>query len=405
MIIKRKYYLEKIRKYYKKPLIKVITWLRRSWKSIFLKTIFEELVENKIYTKNQIFYINKELLEFDNIKTYVELNEAFLKWKKENTIWDNFVVAIDEIQEIKEWEKFVNSIFAEYGENIDIFITWSNSHLLSSSLSTYIAWRYIEFEIYPLNFSEYCEFEKSHDYRKAFLEYIKYWWLPWIFKLDKESDIVYDYLKWVYNTIFVKDVLNYNKVKNSYLFEKLYEYILKNIWNIFNSTNIRNYIKNENISASVDTIIDYISYGCKSYIINEVNRYDIKGKKLFQISNKYYAWDIWIRNAIVGFNFKEDISYILENIVFLELKKRWYSVNIWILQDKEIDFIATKNNEIIYIQVCYLLSSQWVIDREFNNLLQIKDNWTKYVLSMDDIFETKFEGIIHKNIINWCLDK
>jgi len=354
---------------------------------------------------NNIFYINKESLDFDFINDYKDLNNYFLKWLKDNNVKWFFIVAIDEIQLIKWWEKFINSILLDYREKLDIFVTGSNSNLLSSELSTLIAWRYIEFHIYPLIFSEYLDFY-NWDKNDLFLDYLKYWWLPWLVRLPKEDDLIYEYLRGIYSTIFVKDILYYNKLKTSNIFEKLYIYILKNIWTIFSAKKITDYIKsNLQTKTSLDTIINYINLWLKTYLIYEVNRYNIKWKNVFQVNNKYFSWDIWIRNAKVWFNFAKDITNVLENIIFLELKTRWYNVNVWILWNLEIEFVAEKNWEIIYIQVCYLLSNQDTIDREFWNLLKIKDNWKKYVLSMDNIFETKNEWIIHKNIIDFLLDK
>jgi len=404
-IISRKLYLRKIKKYYKKPIIKVITGMRRTWKSYFLKSIFDDMKNCNIVIDNNIFYINKESLDFDFINDYKDLNNYFLKWLKDNNVKWFFIVAIDEIQLIKWWEKFINSILLDYREKLDIFVTGSNSNLLSSELSTLIAWRYIEFHIYPLIFSEYLDFY-NWDKNDLFLDYLKYWWLPWLVRLPKEDDLIYEYLRGIYSTIFVKDILYYNKLKTSNIFEKLYIYILKNIWTIFSAKKITDYIKsNLQTKTSLDTIINYINLWLKTYLIYEVNRYNIKWKNVFQVNNKYFSWDIWIRNAKVWFNFAKDITNVLENIIFLELKTRWYNVNVWILWNLEIEFVAEKNWEIIYIQVCYLLSNQDTIDREFWNLLKIKDNWKKYVLSMDNIFETKNEWIIHKNIIDFLLDK
>ncbi len=403
-IFKRDKYLRKVEKYLNVPLIKVITGLRRAWKSYFLKSIFELVKEKGLYEEKEIFYINKELLEFDFIKNYLDLNNYFLKWKKENNIETKFLLAVDEIQEIEFWEKFVNSILAEYWEKADIFITGSNSNLLSSKLSTYIAWRYIEFHIFSLDFEEFAMFSKKEANKELFLEYLKYGGLPWIFRLNREDEIIKEYLAWVYRTIFIKDVLNTYNIKNTSFFEKLYLYLLKNIWTLFSANSIKNYIKSENISISIDTIINYINYSKETYLIYDSSRFDIKWKKILTVSNKFYVWDIWIRNALVWFNFASDIWNILENIVFLELLWRWYKVQIWVLWDKEIDFIAERFWEKKYFQVCYLLSDEKVVQREFGNLLQINDNREKYVLSMDDIFETKYEWIIHKNIINWLLE-
>jgi len=405
-LILRINYLKKIQNFYGKTLIKVITWMRRTWKSTFLKQVFEDLKNNNWFKEKQIFYVNKELLKFDFIRDYNDLNNYFLNWKKENNIWNKFIIWIDEIQVISSWEKFINSVLAEYWDEIEIFITGSNSNMLSSELSTFISWRYIEFHIYPLTFKEYLQKNENNlEIREEFLNYIKYWGLPWILALWNNEEIIFEYLKWIYNTIFVKDILAYNNIRSSVFFEKLYIYLFRNVWTIFNSKKIRDYIaSNYQNKLSIDTIINYINFWLKAFLTYEVNRYMIKWKNLFQVNNKYYAWDIGIRNAISGFNFKQDIWNILENIVFLELKTRWYFVTVWILWEQEIDFVAEKNWEIKYFQVAYLLASEETTEREFWNLLKIKDNWPKYVLSMDEIFETKYEWIIHKNIREWLLD-
>ncbi|MDQ7008723.1 MAG: ATP-binding protein [Candidatus Gracilibacteria bacterium] len=403
----RKQYLDKIGKFYKKPLIKVITGMRRTGKSTFLKQVFTNLKEREFFSENNFFYVNKELLEFDFIKDYNDLNIFFIEWKNINKIGNKFVIGIDEIQIINGWEKFVNSILAEYGDNIEIFITGSNSEMLSSELSTLISGRYIELHILPLTFKEFVNYdhiEKSID--KLFLKYIKFGGLPGIINFGNDEEIIYEYLRGIYNTIFVKDILAYNSIKNSVFFEKLYKYLFRNVGTIFNAQKIRAYTSsNSGTKISVDTIINYIKFGIKSFIIYEVNRYMIKGKNIFQINNKYYSGDIGIRNALSGFNFKQDIGNILENIVFLELKSRGYNVTVGILGDLEIDFVAEKNGELIYFQVAYLLLSEDTSKREFGNLLKIKDNWPKYVLTMDDFFETKYEGIIHKNIKDWLIGK
>ncbi len=402
----RKKYLQKIGKYYGKNLIKVITGMRRTGKSTFLRQVFDDLREKKLFEEKQIFYVNKELLKFDFIRDYKDLNDYFLEWKKKNSIKNKFVIWIDEIQLIDSWEKFINSILAEYEEKVEIFITWSNSWMLSSELSSLIAGRYVEINIFPLNFKEYFEFFWWENKKDIFLKYLQFGWLPGILKLWSEQEIIYEYLRWVYNTIFVKDILAYNNIKNSSFFEKLYVYLFRNVWTIFSAKKIRAYVvSNLNLKISVDTIINYIDFWIKAFLLYESNRYMIKWKNIFQVNNKYFSWDIWIRNAVSWFNFKQDIWNILENIVYLELKSRWYNVYIWVLGNQEIDFVAEKNWKIEYFQIAYLLNSQETREREFWNLLKIKDNWPKYVLTMDEFFETSYEWIIHKNIINWLLEE
>jgi len=396
-IQKREIYLQKIKKYIWSPIIKVITGMRRSGKSYFLQSILQEFVAEKIIKDSNIFYINKELLKFDFIKNYDDLNKNFTDWKS-NISW-KFVVAIDEIQEIQMREKFINSILAEYQNDVEIFITWSNSNLLSSKLSTHIAGRYAEFIIYPLSLLEFAQFEDCDITEELFLDYIKYGSLPWIFNLRKNDEVIYDYLRWVYNTIFVKDILNYNKINSNHFFVTLYEYIFKNIWTTFTANSIQKYLKSQKINIWVDTILNYIQYGVESYLLQSFKKHDIKGKKTFQIYEKYFINDLGIRNSIVWFDFGRDIANILENIVFLELKRRWYEVFLGQYKNREIDFVAKKWWDYEYFQVTYLLQNEETIQREFRWLLDIKDNRPKTVLSMDKTFANKHEWVNHINII------
>lgn len=399
--IPRKKYLSEIQKYIGTPVIKVITGQRRTGKSSFLKSLLHTYFPKEKYA---IYSINKELLEFDHIKTYEDLNRDFLAWKKKKGHPKSFVIAIDEIQVISGWEKYINSVFAEYSNAVDIFITGSNSQMLASELSTFIAGRYIEFPIFPLSFSEYPLFSGEKDQKKNFQTYLQFGGLPGVFEMNNDKLIRTEYLKSVYTTIFVKDILHYHQIKNVVLFEKLYTYIFKNIGNLFSAKKIHEYLQSQKIQLSVDTILQYLHFGTATYLLHEVPRFDIVGKKIFQVSQKYYAGDIGLRNALTGFNAKEDIGNILENIVFLELRSRGYEVFVGVMGKYEIDFIAKKNNETLYIQVCYLLADEKVSEREFGNLMKISDNWPKMVLSMDELPLSNHEGITHKNIVEWLME-
>jgi len=400
-IITREEYIKTLKWHLNSQVIKVLTWMRRVWKSFMLKSLIKELLNDNLIIKKNIFYINKEDLEFDDIKDYKDLDNSFNIFLKKIDKNKTIFVWIDEIQEIKWWEKFINSVLSVYNNKIEIFITWSNSNMLSSDLSTLIAWRYIEFEIFPLSLKEYSLFSKKEITKNLFLEYLKYWWLPWIFFMNKDDLIIFNYLKSAYNTILIKDIIKYFWLRNIDFFEKLYKYILSNIWSIFSAKNISDYLKSQRIKISTETVLNYINYWLKVYVLNIVKAVEPETKKYFEIYNKYYIWDLWLRNALVWYNFARDIWKLIENYVFLELKRHWYEIKIWRLKSwKEIDFIAEKNWIKKYFQVCYLLWGEDTIKREYSSLKEISDNWEKYIVSFDDIDFWINEWIKHIHIMN-----
>lgn len=398
-IIQRKDYIEKIKKFFDSPNIKVIIGQRRVWKSSILKLIIKDLYNSKMIKKENFFYINKELPIYDHIKNYDDLKNEFKKFLKTSSSWKIFIW-IDEVQDIKDWEKFINGYLATYWENAEIFITWSNSFLLSWELATYLTWRYIEFYVYPLSFKEFCQFKKENENKENFLEYLKYGWLPGIFRMEYSEDVLFSYLSSVYNTIVLKDIIQYNNIKNVVFFKDLYRYTLANIWNIISGKKIKDYLKSQNISLWNDTVLNFLHYAENTFLLNKVFSVNPDTKKYFEIYNKYYVWDLWLRNSLVGFDLKKDIWKLIENYVFLELKRNWYALQIGRLNSwKEIDFIAVKNWKKIYLQVCYLLWSEDTTEREYSSLREIKDNRPKYVVSMDDINFGVSDWIKHINIM------
>ncbi len=400
-IIERPYYGDLLKKYLGSNVIKVITWMRRVWKSYLLKYLIQDIIKNEFTVQSNIFYINKEDLQWDYIRDY---NDLYLEFKKflENIEKDKKIfVWVDEIQEIKWWEKFVNSILSTYKEEVEIFITWSNSNMLSSELSTLITWRYIEVEVYPLSYSEYSLFSAKNKSKDLFLEYLKYWWLPWIFWVNKDDRIISEYLKWIYSTILLKDIVASFWLRNIDFFENLYKYIFANIWNVFSAKSISDYLKSQKIKISPETVLNYLDYWLKVYMLELVKSVEPDTKRYFEIYNKYYVWDLWLRNCLVWFEFKRDIWKILENYVFLELKRNRYNIKIWRLNNgKEVDFIAEKDWITKYFQVCYLLSWEETIAREYSPLEEINDNWEKYVVSFDDIDFWVSNWIKHIKISN-----
>jgi predicted AAA+ superfamily ATPase len=373
--------------------------MRRVGKSCLLKLLIERLRAGNVKTQ-QIVYINKESLEFDFIRNYQELH-AYVK-KRFASVKGPKYLFVDEIQEIEKWEKAITSFFSD--ADIDIFITGSNAHLLSSEIATLISGRYVEIPVYALGFEEFLLFRgiEKQDTSREFATFLRYGGFPAIHHFDLEEEVVYQYISALYDTILLKDVIKRNNVRNIHLLENVSRYLFDNIGNIFSAKRIADYIRSQRMSVGVETVQNYIAYLLSTFAVHKVSRYDIKGKRLLELHEKYYLGDIGMRHAILGFR-EGDISGLLENLVFLELKRRGYKVFIGQLGKQEIDFIAEKKNRKIYIQVAYLLATQETIEREFSVLLRINDNYPKYVLSMDTVFGNDVQGIQRINLVDFLL--
>ena len=404
-MIKRNLYLEEIKKYINKPIIKVITGMRRSGKSMILKLIQEELKNDGIDKKN-IIYINFESLVFMDIKDFETLYKYITK--KINNISGKIYILLDEIQEVKGWEKAINSFLVDL--DVDIYITGSNANLLSSELATYIAGRYIEIKIYPLSFQEYIDFASENNkdnpltLDEYFNQYLNFGGLPGIHILNYNKEEIYQYLADVYNSILLRDVIARNNIRDIELLERVVLYIMDNIGNTFSAKSISDFLKNQGRKLSIETIYNYLKALENAFIISKVQRYDIKGKNILETQEKYYLSDLGFRHTKLGYQ-SNDISGYLENIVFLELLRRKYKVNIGKQDNKEIDFVANLRDENLYLQISYLLASPETIEREFSPLKFIKDNYPKMVLSMDNLPESNIEGIKRKRIIDFLLEK
>ena len=397
----RHLYLNKISPFINKPIIKVITGLRRVGKSYFIRQIIDKIKAQNI-AEQQIIYINKELLEYDFIKTYQDLHQ-YVKNKFSQIAGQKYLF-IDEVQEILKWEKAIASLFAQ--ENIDIYITGSNAQLFSSELATLISGRYIEFPIYSLSFQEFLQFrgDNRQDDNKEFLTYLKLGGFPAIHHFILNEELIYDYINSLYNTIVLKDIIKRNNVRNVELLENIIRYAFDNIGNIFSARKVAEYLKSQKLQIGIETVQSYLSYLMSAFLLYKVPRYDIKGKRLLEIHEKYFLGEIGVRHALLGYR-EGDISGLLENIVFLELKRRGYKVFIGKLNTQEVDFIAEKEHEKLYIQVTYLLSSREAVEREFSVLQSIPDNYPKYVISMDTAFGEDYEGIRRLNIIDFLLSR
>ena len=342
-----------------------------------------------------------ESLDFEDIASYRELNQTVIS--AFSNVANKKYLFVDEVQEILQWEKAITSI-ANQGD-IDIYITGSNAHLFSSELATLLSGRYIEFPIYSLSFHEFRLFSglSGEDKSEGFQSYLKFGGLPAIHHFQLEEEIVFQYVSSIYNTILLKDIVKRHQVRNVQLLENISRYVFDNIGNIFSAKKISDYMKSQHLKVSVDTVQNYLRYFLDALIIYKVPRYDLKGKRYLDVHEKYYLADTGMRHAAIGFR-EADISGLLENLVFLELKRRGYGVCIGKLREKEIDFIATKEKEKIYIQVAYLLASSDILEREFGVLSEVQDNYPKYVVSLDTNFGEDYQGIRRLNLIDFLSD-
>ena len=399
---KRELYIEKIKPFIDKDIIKVLTGIRRSGKSVMLKLIMEELKQNGIDEKQFINInfenlINRELTTADKLHKYI--------FKKAIEIKKKYYIFLDEIQEVKDWEKCINSLRVNEEYNFDIYITGSNAKLLSGELSTYLAGRYVEFVIYPFSFKEFLDTLKSIQQnisiREAFQKYIKFGGMPFLYNLVFEEEPSLQYLNDIYSSIILKDITQRNKIRDTDLLERVINYLIMNVGNNFSATSISKFFKSENRKVSVETILNYIKAAEEAFLIYKVSRDDLIGKKILNVNEKYYIADHGIREAIFESN-QRDINQIFENIIYLELLRKGYNIRVGKVDNLEIDFVCTKGNEKLYIQVAYLLASHETIEREFSSLEKINDNYPKYVISMDE-FDMSRNGIRHINIIDFLM--
>ncbi len=400
-MVKREEYLKRIRPFINQELIKVMTGIRRSGKSVMLELIKEELVAQGVSEKNFISF-NFEDMSYANLLTASALHEKVSELI--SAIDGRAYLFFDEIQEVKDWEKAINSFRVKF--DCDIYITGSNAKLLSGELATYLSGRYVEFIIYPFSFREFTDLYKNQfpdtDTREIFREYLTLGGMPYLNNLRFEEAPSKLYLQDLYSALVLKDVVKRNNIRDVDLLERIIAYITANIGTTFSATNISKYFKSEGRTASPETILNYIKACESAFLFYRAKREDIQGKKILSVNEKYYIADQGIREAVFGGNMK-DINLIFENMVYMELLRRGYEVTVGKVGDKEIDFIAKKQNEKIYVQVAYMLASEDTIEREFSVLEGIGDNYPKYVVSFDD-FDMSRNGIIHKNIREFLLD-
>ena len=401
-MLKRDEYIKKIVPFIDKDVIKVLTGIRRSGKSVMLKLLMEEL-KNRGINENQFIYINFENLKYRNLKNYEKLYDFILN--KVDDKYKSYYIFLDEIQEVEEWERCVNSLRVDEDFNFDIYITGSNAKLLSGELSTYLAGRYIEFVVYPFSFKEFFEIMKEKnkeiDLKEAFQDYVKFGGMPFLHNLDYNFEASMQYLQDLYASIILKDITQRNNIRDTDLLERIINYVVMNIGNTFSATSISKFFKSENRKVAIETILNYIKACEEAFLIYRVARNDLLGKKILNVNEKYYIADHGIREAIMENN-QKNINQVLENIVYFEMLRRGYNVKIGKVDNLEVDFVCKKNDETIYIQVSYLLASEDTKEREFSVLENIKDNYPKYVLSMDE-FDMSRNGIKHVNLIEFLI--
>lgn len=393
--IKRNLYFNQIEPFIGSGLIKVLTGQRRVGKSYVLLQVMDEI--RKRDPKGRIIYINKEDYRFEAIKTHIDLMDYL---KTQANKGDNYYLIIDEVQEIKNFEIALRSLHAI--DDWDIYCTGSNATLLSGELATYLSGRYVQIRVYALNYVEFLEFHQLTDSAEALMKYIRYGGMPHLINLRQEDRVVYEYLRNIKDTIVLRDIVARFNVRNISFLQDLIFYLVDITGSIVSAKRISDYLKSQRINLSPKLVLEYLSYLEAVYFVERVKRTEIVGRKIFEIGDKFYFEDLGMRHALVPFQ-QKDIGKVLENIVFLHLKTKGYQVYVGKQGDREIDFVAEKNEEKIYVQVAYLITDEKTHKREFGNLLAIPDNQPKIVVSMDETARGNYKGIEHISIRNFLL--
>ena len=392
--------MKRIRPFINTELIKVFTGIRRSGKSVMLELVKNELKKSGVSDKN-FLCINFEQFSNSELLDAKILHKRIVEFQKSAD--GKIYLFFDEIQEVDGWEKCINSCRVDF--DCDIYITGSNAKLLSGELATYLAGRYVEFVIYPFSFAEFLEMNRQKnsqiDKSACFTAFLKTGGMPFLANFLGDDSAKNQYLMDIYNSVVLKDVVKRNNVRDVDTLERIIAYAFSNIGHIFSATSLSKYFKSEKRNISHDTILNYLKFCADAFLIYKISRYDLEGKKVLTVNEKYYCADHGLREAVFGKN-TQNIDQILENIVCLELLRRNFKVFVGKKDESEIDFIAERNGVKIYVQVAYLLASEETVRREFSVYDSIKDNFPKYVVSMDE-FDFSRNGIIHRNIRDFLL--
>ena len=399
-MIYRKTYMDKIIPFIDTPFVKILTGVRRCGKSTVMEMIKEELLQRGISKENIISY-RFDSLENEEIDTASKLYKEIKRQVRKD---EKMYIFLDEIQEVKDWEKAANSFLSDFGA--DVYVTGSNSRMMSSEISTYLTGRYVSFRIYPLSFSEYLEFRKTYadwnDIYSEFARYIRFGGFPALQLQEYSLDSAYTVVRDIYNSTIFTDIVKRSQIRKIDQLERIVKYTFSNTGQPFSALSLSKYLKSQNRSMDPETVYNYLSKLESAYILHRCSRFDIRGKEILKTQEKFYLADPAFRFAVLGFN-EDDVASTLENIVFLELKHRGYDVYVGKLDQNEIDFVAVRQNEKLYIQIAQEISSEKTKEREYGNLLSIADNYPKYVLRTDILTGGNHEGIKTMHVADFLL--
>lgn len=388
----REQYTSDIFHYIGNKLIKVLVGQRRSGKSYILRQIAHQLIAGGVHPKN-IFYVNKEFIDFDFVGNYKDLENLVKLYKDKLKPKGKIYLFIDEIQNIVEWERFVNSYAQDFTESYELFISGSNSRMLSGELATLLSGRYVTFEVFPFSYAEYLGVTKSESNKQSYVRYMESGGLPELFVLPNE-DTKRNYVTSVKDTVLLRDIIQRHSIKDPKLLEDLFVYLVNNASNMLSVNNVANYMKSSGRKTTYDTVANYIGYIEDTFLVHKAERYDIRGKETISGNCKYYINDLAYKNYLYS-GFGYGIGYKLENLVYLELRRAGYEVFVGTMPNKEVDFVAQKADKVVYLQSAYLLVDAETTKREYTSLEAIKDNYEKMVVSLDDVQLPQNKGIKH----------
>ena len=401
-MIDRPLYVDKIMAYADTPFVKILTGIRRSGKSTILKMIMEKLQSERGIPSDQIIIMRLDSMEYDDMSAK-DMYKAIKDKLRPN---GKTYLFLDEVQEIEGWEKVVNSLLADF--DVDLYVTGSNSRMMSSEISTYLTGRYITFRIYTLSFEEYLTFKKQYtkpkDIYTEFADYIRLGGFPATHLREYTQDEVYTIIRDIYNSTIFSDIVKRNQIRKVDQLERVIRYTFSNVGNPFSAKTISNYLKSEHRSLDPETVYNYLEKLEKAYILHKCPRYDLRGKEILKTQEKFYLADTALRYSVLGYT-PDTVATSLENVVYLELCRRGYTVNIGKMNDGEIDFVAQKQNDRIYVQVTQEIQSEKTERREYDRLLDIPDNYPKYVLRTDEFSGGNYKGIKSMHVADFLLSK
>ncbi|MGE9881342.1 ATP-binding protein [Blautia obeum] len=401
-MINRPLYTEKIMVYTDTPFVKVLTGVRRCGKSTILKMIMERLQNERGISADQIVFMRFDSMEYEDM-TAKQMFEAVKAKLSENKKTYFF---LDEVQEIEGWEKVVNSLASDY--DVDLYVTGSNSRMMSSEISTYLTGRYVSFRIFPLSFEEYLTFRKEYtevkDVHAELADYIRLGGFPATHLRDYSQDEVYTIVRDIYNSTIFSDIVRRNQIRKVDQLERVVKYTFSNVGNTFSAKSISDYLKSEHRKIDNETVYSYLEKLEKAYLLHRCSRYDLQGKEILKTQEKFYLADTALRYSVLGYN-PDSVASSLENVVYLELCRRGYEVNIGKTADGEVDFVAQRQGEKLYVQVTQEIRSEKTERREYDRLLEIKDNYPKYVLRTDEFAGGNYEGIKSMHVADFLLSK